>query len=482
MMKRVSGWRTMEQPQSKRKRGVVLTTRGIERLKGAMQTAAEIEKEGKRFTLEDLSDRMGLAPRTVSRILEGETGLDKSTLELSFRAFGLALEHHDYGHPPEYSAEQAASNAFPFLRPTPDVLNTPLPSERAEFPGGPIPLNSPLYIERPPVEALAYAEIRKPGALLRIRAPRRMGKTSLMQRILAYGREGEGYRTVHISLQQADREVFDSLDKLLRWFCFNLSRHLQQPALLDEYWDEDMGSKMSATLYLQDYVLAALNTPLVLAIEDLQRVFEYDHLSQDFLVLLRSWHEEAAELQVWQGLRLVLVHATEVYVPLNLNQSPFNVGLPLRLPEFTPVQTCALAERYGLSDLTTTDIEQLMALVGGYPYLVGMAFYWLAQGTRSLADLLCMAPTISGIYSDHLRQSLLTLSHQPELMVILQRLVAATAPVRIGSVIGTELLSAIAAYKLESLGLVKLEGNSIAPSCELYRLYLREQLAHLPSE
>ncbi|HEY9824176.1 MAG TPA: AAA-like domain-containing protein [Stenomitos sp.] len=469
----------MEQPQSKRKRGVVLTTRGIERLKATIQAVGTEEKEGKRFTLEDLSDRMGLAPRTVSRILEGAIPLDKSTLELSFRAFGLTLESHDYGHPADPETEQHPTQTFSFLRSTPDVLNTPLPTKVVDFPGGPIPLNSPLYIERPPVESLAYVEIRKPGALLRIRAPRRMGKTSLMQRILAYAREAEGYRTVHINLQQADSDVFESLDKLLRWFCLNISRQLQQMALLDEYWDPDMGSKMSATLYLQEYVLAALDVPLVLAIEDLHRVFEYDQLSRDFLILLRSWHEEAAELQVWQRLRLLLVHSTEVYVPLNLNQSPFNVGLPLRLPEFTSEQVCTLAQRYGLTQISADEVAQLMALVGGFPDLISMAFYWLTQGTLSLAQLLHTAPTISGIYSDRLREYLLLLNQQPELMALMQQLVKADAPMAIGSAINGKQWSAIAAYKLESLGLIKLEGNSITPSCELYRHYLKDQLTHL---
>jgi hypothetical protein len=39
-------------------------------------------------------------------------------------------------------------------------------------------------VERPPVEANCYQEIVKPGALIRVKAPRQMGKTSLMQRIL----------------------------------------------------------------------------------------------------------------------------------------------------------------------------------------------------------------------------------------------------------------------------------------------------------
>ncbi|NEO49996.1 MAG: hypothetical protein F6K55_40285, partial [Moorea sp. SIO4A3] len=36
-----------------------------------------------------------------------------------------------------------------------------------------------IYIERPPVEARCYQEIVKPGALIRIKAPKRMGKTLL---------------------------------------------------------------------------------------------------------------------------------------------------------------------------------------------------------------------------------------------------------------------------------------------------------------
>ena len=35
---------------------------------------------------------------------------------------------------------------------------------------------------------------------------------------------------------------------------------------------------------------------------------------------------------------------------------------------------------------------------------------------------------------------------------------------------------AIAAYKLESLGLIQLEGDLACASCELYHLYFRQQL------
>jgi hypothetical protein len=44
------------------------------------------------------------------------------------------------------------------------------------LPGDPLPFNSCFYIERPPVESDAYAELLKPGSLIRIKAPPQMVK------------------------------------------------------------------------------------------------------------------------------------------------------------------------------------------------------------------------------------------------------------------------------------------------------------------
>ena len=79
--------------------------------------------------------------------------------------------------------------AFPAIE-TPD--RPPLPVAEPELqrePGGAVPLKSGLYVKRPPIEADCYAEILQPGALIRIKAPRQMGKTSLMARILHQARE-----------------------------------------------------------------------------------------------------------------------------------------------------------------------------------------------------------------------------------------------------------------------------------------------------
>jgi diguanylate cyclase (GGDEF)-like protein len=351
-----------------------------------------------------------------------------------------------------------------------------------EFPGGPIPIDSPFYIERSPAEARACAEISKPGSLIRIKAPIKMGKSSLMLRIIHAALE-RGYRTVTVDFQQADEAVFASLDKFLRWLCVNVARQLKLKPNLAEFWDEDMGSKVSCSLYFENYLLAESDSPVVLVLNELNRVFKRANIAQEFLPLLRFWYEQARASEAWQKLRIVVIHSTEIYIALSINQSPFNVGLPIKLSELTAEQVQDLARRHGLNWSDSYPIEQLMNMVGGHPYLVHLALYHLAillqnplsvdrnesgeeLGRRELEELLIAAPTHSGIYSDYLRNQSIALQQQPELASAFQQVVDAKNSVH---------LEPLMAYQLDSMGLVKLEGNNCSLSCELYRLYFQEQ-------
>ncbi|KYC43549.1 diguanylate cyclase [Scytonema hofmannii PCC 7110] len=338
-----------------------------------------------------------------------------------------------------------------------------------EFPSGPVSLNSKFYVPRSSIEELAYAEIAEPGSVTCIKAPKKMGKSSLILRILAHA-ASLGYSTVHLDFQQADRAVFTNLDKFLRWFCANVSRELALEPRLNDYWDEDMGSKVCCSLYFQYYLLPSLNSPLVLVFNGVDWVFEYPEIAEDFLPLLRSWYEQAKLVEVWQKLRLVLAYSMEFLLPLNLTHSPFNIGLTIKLREFTKEQVQDLAHRHGLDWSHGSDADKLMAMVGGHPYLVRLALYHLVSkgGTeRHLGQLLQQAPTEAGIYNDYLRQCLLVLREKPQLGDAFREVVFATSPLQ---------LEPTVAYKLYAMGLVSIEGDRCTPLCELYRLYFREQL------
>jgi len=334
-----------------------------------------------------------------------------------------------------------------------------------ELPGGQLDLASAFYVDRPAIESRAYEEIGKPGSLIRIKAPRQMGKTSLTARLLDHCKN-LGFRSVALNFELADNEVFNDLNQFLQWFCATVTDDLQLPIELDTRWSQFLGSKKNCTNYFEKYLLPAIGTPLALGLDAVDRIFPYEKVADDFFGLLRAWHEKAKQSDIWKNFRLVIVHGTEVYIPLSNDQSPFNVGLPIELPEFNSIQVDDLAKRHGL-DLTLNQIDQLMAMVGGHPHLVRVALYKIARQEIAFDQLLKEAPTETGIYGDHLRLHLWNLEQHPELAWALKQVVESESPVQLKSGL---------AFKLNSMGLVQLQGNQVRIRYDLYRQYFRSQL------
>lgn len=324
--------------------------------------------------------------------------------------------------------------------------------------------DSAFYVERPSIESRCYETLLQRGSLIRIKAPEGMGKTSLISRVLVRV-ASQGYRTAHLNMHLAEKTDFSSLDKFLQWFCVTVARELQLPHQLADYWDNQYStSKVNCTTYFEEYLLARDGSPLVLCLDDVDSVFPYTEIASDFLGLLRTWHEKAATRKIWQRLRLVVVHSTEVYIPLKINESPFNVGVQIELPEFTSEQVHNLAQRYQLN-WSPARVTQLMNMVGGHPYLVNKALSDLSYQNISFEQLLQTVATEGGIYRNHLRRHWSVIQQDLKLGEALKEVVTATDPVR---------LESTQAYQLESMGLVHWQGNEVAPRCNLYRQYFRD--------
>jgi hypothetical protein len=332
--------------------------------------------------------------------------------------------------------------------------------------------SSALYVMRPPIEAICCQKLAQPGALVRIKAPSQMGKTSLMLYSLNYLQQ-QGCRIVPLSLQRVDRDALTSLDKFLRWFCTIITHRLQLPHQVNEYWRDTYGSKSNCTNYFEDCLLSETDRPLLLALDQVDTVFPYPDIADDFFSLLRSWYEEAAygtpSSMLWQNLRLLIVHSTEVYIPLETNKSPFNVGLAVDLPPFTPEQVQDLAQRHGLR-LTEAQLQYLEQLLSGHPYLIRLALYHLARQEVTWTQLKENAATDAGIYHSHLHRHLGHLQEHPELATAYAKVVRSQTAVAIPQMV---------AFKLHSMGLIQLEGNTVAPSCQLYRQYFCDRLGQL---
>jgi DNA-binding Xre family transcriptional regulator len=185
-----------------------------------------------------LAEDVGFALATVNKFLTGKA-VDYTTfeelcrkLELDWREIStldVAVRSPQIFQPESIYTSQSADSTKDFLP----------PDTSPRYPNGAVPLGSPFYLERTPFEAQIDREISKPGALVRIKAPREMGKTSLLLRLLASA-QSLGYHTVSLNLAQVDESILSDLDRFLRCICTNVARQLQLKPMLDEYWDEDL--------------------------------------------------------------------------------------------------------------------------------------------------------------------------------------------------------------------------------------------------
>ncbi len=395
----------------------------------------------------DLAEYLQISQSTISSFLNG-----KPVDYLNFREIcrALSLEWQDI--------------ADLMLETSPVISNPEISSSNSlEHPSGLVPLDSPFYVGRSPIEERCYQQINQPGTLIRIKAPRQMGKSSLLARIIDKS-QSQKDRTVTLDFQLAAQQIFVNSDKFLRWFCASIGLALNIPNKINEYWDlaEIVGSSMACKAYFEEYLLPTIDNPLTLGLDEVDKVFEYPEIYRDFFGLLRALHEEGKRREIWKRLRLIIVHSTEVYVPLDINQSPFNVGLSIELPEFNSNQILDLAQRHQL-DWNNTEVEKIINLVGGHPFLIRLTLYHIASGNITLNQILENVTNPKSIYAEHLRRQSLILTQQPELAAAMKDIVNNN---------NTE-LSTVTKFKLQSMGLVKLQGDSVFPRCNLYRQFLR---------
>ena len=435
----------------RRKRGVLLTALGLERLRVAITDLEAQQNNGIPFSAEELSSITGGSPSTIRRLRAAKSGIDQRSLQQIFNALNLELAEDDFEWVDRSAAEELAS--------------APQTAVAYRSPSGPLPLDSPLYIGRSPIEQLAFQEITQPGCVVRIKAPPQFGKSSLLLRILHQAQQ-LGYGTAVIDLQQVGSDILGDCDRNLQWFSSTLALKLGVDADLSTGWNQLVGSQLSATLFVREQVLRRVNRPVLLAINDLGRVFEHPATAQGLLPLLRSWYEEAGHDDLWQYLRLVVTYSSDSYLPLDINYSPFNIGLPLALPEFTAAQVLELTRLYGLR-WGDREVEQLLALVGGHPFLVHVAIYHLSHNLLTFDDLLQTASTAQGLYRGHLQKLLAIVQQQPQIMESLRALVMGEGPIA---------LDPMLAYQLEGTGLVRGSAEGWQIRCALYRQYFEHQL------
>jgi hypothetical protein len=339
-----------------------------------------------------------------------------------------------------------------------------IPPRNLESPEGTMPHQSPFYVERETDSEAMQALCGADGVTVTIKAPRQMGKSSLLNRLMTDAC-GRNMKTAFIDFQMIENAAIESAEVFYRQFCSLLSWEFEVEDRTDEFWKNPLGQVAKTTNYLQRHVLKETGgARILLAMDEVERMFSSPFRS-DFFSMLRSWHNNRARGGDWTRLSLALVTSTEPYQLIaDLNQSPFNVGVVVELKDFTPTQVSNLNARHG-NPLSAGQVEKLSALLGGHPYLTRKALYLAASGRMDFERITTTACEDDGAFGDHLRNHLFRMSDHQELKAgLLQVIKHGRCP------------DEHVFFRLRGAGLVKRVGNDVLPRNGLYAEYFGKRL------
>lgn len=332
------------------------------------------------------------------------------------------------------------------------------------------------YVRRSRIERKALTALVQPGGWFRMTGPEGMGKSTLLDQVLTELRR-QDLQTATIDFTLMESRTFENLASFLKQFCLAVGRELDLPNAMGEYWDKDCDSLQNATAYFEKYLLSDRDSPVVLVLDDVDRVFEHNATRDEFCKLLVGWHRMSAagrqkrRDRLWALLRVVVIHSTEVYRDWDINYSPLlGVGTVETVSDLPPTQVQQMAKSFGLS-ITKTELELLRGLIGGHPLLLRLAFEYVSDMESAVNQLVHVAATDGEPFGNHLRQKFGRLKQSPELWQGFRQVVGASDPVA---------LSDSVPYRLERMGLVRFaqneaEHNACVNRYELYRRYFLRQ-------
>lgn len=349
-----------------------------------------------------------------------------------------------------------------------EPLSELIPRPRAHFepwvaleaPTGAMQPESPFYVERV-ADAQLRQQLAGKGTTTTIQAGRQTGKTSLLMHAIHASRSANR-KVIYLDFHLIDEASRTDLTSFLQFLSEAIAEQLDlEWELVDEYWQAARNPAQTFNRFLQREVLQRFDQQILLAIDEADLLLDTRY-KKHFFALLRAWDSRRAFDAQWRKLDLVMVISTHPYLLIDdVNLSPFNVGLNIQLKDFTPEQSADLNQRHG-SPLKPDEIPQLMALVGGHPYLVRQAYYTLVSESLSLADLSAAADSPDGPFGKHLLFYRHSLAQSPTLLEAFQQVL------REQRLPEESLLE-----RLSAVGLIARDKDQWKPRCGLYEQFFK---------
>ena len=346
------------------------------------------------------------------------------------------------------------------IDPAPSLPRPAVDPRRFSAPGGTLRRDDPFYLERR-VDTIARSRARLTGETVVIKAPRQMGKSSLLIRYLSECRS-VGKEIAFLDFSTFAESEFQDYGVMLLELAAFLVRSLGLKVTIPSR----VKKQVWFIRFLEKDILSCVPHGLVIALDEVDRLLSRE-FSGDFFSMLRSWHNSRAEsASEWSKVDLALVISTEPYLLIDsVDRSPFNVSPALELGPFDGSQYARLNQFYG-SPLSEAETDTLHAFLGGHPYLGRLALYLLANSVYATLDaLLTKAIDQEGPFGDHLEALLLKLCRDKVLLAGARSIFDSRGQPD-GDV----------CYRLKGAGLVRRENGIFKPANILYEQFFRRAL------
>ena len=266
--------------------------------------------------------------------------------------------------------------------------------------GGSLEFDSPTYVARAADDEL-FQRVSS-FELCYVLTTRQMGKSSLMIRT-AKRLIDAGWRAAIIDLTTLGSGKDVTAEKWYYGVCEEIARSLELDFDFGAWWDQQQRLPLSQRFvrFLRDVVLKHNTQPVVIFVDEIDSTLNLD-FSDDFFAAIRACYNARTTEPDFRRLTFVLLGvASPSDLMKDRSRTPFNIGSRVELTDFTAEEARPLAQ--GLADDDAARrllLSRVMKLVGGHPYLLRLAFYWLANHKGSLKKLDAVAADVEGPFAD----------------------------------------------------------------------------------
>ena len=233
-----------------------------------------------------------------------------------------------------------------------------------------MPPDSPSYVQRHADDELFHRVLD--GEYCYVLTPRQMGKSSLMART-AKGLQLHGIRTAVVDLTGIGGvKQHVTAAQWYYGFMYQLLRDLRINFDLEAWWKEkeNLPPLQRLTDFFGEVLLNLIAEPVVIFVDEIDTTIGLP-FADDFFAAIRAGYNARALDATYRRLTFVLLGvASPAELIQDARRTPFNIGWPIELTDFTPDEARVLVTGLSYESRDREAIlERVLYWTAGHPYL-----------------------------------------------------------------------------------------------------------------